>query len=328
MNIMFRAKAALVTTVVVACASSLGAQMPVPTAGPRTLVGIVSDTAGVPIDSAEIFISSLKRRVMSTADGRFRFDDIKPGTYDVSARRLGYLPQVRKVKVADEGGAISFQLVPYVRGLAPVVTSSMRGGLSGVVGDTSYRSIAGAEISAMATDRRTVSDSTGSFFLDLKPGKHIVRVNAPGFTTRLVSVTIPADSGRRVVVWLSPIAASGSRRDDWLMDSLNSRLLRRNPVWSKIYTREDIVRSGMAEATELATVGANKRVDGNCPAIIDGGTMTAPVGAFSAAEIEMMETYTPKPARYAPTSIMSRGHLPAQPSSGDCPITVYIWLRK
>src|SRR5690348_4145297 len=191
MNFMFRRKPPLVATFVVVCASTLDAQRPAqPAAGPRTLVGVVSDTAGVPIDSAEIFISALKRHVMSAADGRFRFDDIKPGTYDVSARRLGYLPQVRKVKVADEGGAISFQLVPYVRGLAPVVTSSTRGGLSGVVGDTSYRSIAGTEISALATDRRTVSDSTGSFFLDLKPGKHILRVNAPGFSTRLVSVTV------------------------------------------------------------------------------------------------------------------------------------------
>src|SRR5689334_18890432 len=97
MNFMFRRKA-LVATIVVVCASTLDAQTPAPpTAGPRTLVGVVSDTAGVPIDSAEIFISALKRRVMSAADGRFRFDDIKPGTYDVSARRLGYLPQVRNV---------------------------------------------------------------------------------------------------------------------------------------------------------------------------------------------------------------------------------------
>jgi hypothetical protein len=49
-------------------------------AGPRTLVGVDSDTLGTPVDSAEIFIASLKRRVMSAPDGSFRVDDIKPGT--------------------------------------------------------------------------------------------------------------------------------------------------------------------------------------------------------------------------------------------------------
>lgn len=324
-TVSLRHAPALCLAVVAAFGASLGAQA---TVTPRTLVGVVSDTAGAPIDSAEVIITSLKRRVVSTVDGRFRFDDIKPGAYEVSARRLGYLPQVRKVKVGDDGGTISFQLIPYVRGLAPVVTSSSRGGLSGVIGDTTYKLVAGAQVSALATDRRAVSDSTGSFFLDLKPGKHIVRIKAPGFASRLVSVTIPNDSGRRIVVWLSPTARSGSIRDDWLMDSLNSRLLRRNPVWSTIYTREDIERSGMTEAAQLATIAARKRVDDNCPAIIDGGTMTAPVGAFTAAEIETIETYTPRPASYAPTSMMSRGHLAAPPSSSDCPITVYLWLRK
>ncbi|MGE5730692.1 MAG: carboxypeptidase regulatory-like domain-containing protein [Gemmatimonas sp.] len=324
------ARALLVTAILTA--SSAGAQraaMAPPPAGPRTLVGIVSDTSGNSIDSVEVFITSLKRRTMSAADGAFRFDDLKPGTYDVSARRLGYLPQLRKVKVNDDGGTTTFSLVPYLRGLPPVVSSSPRGGLSGAIGDTAYNSISGAQISVMASDRRTVSDSTGSVFLDLKPGKHMVRVKAPGFASRLVSVTIPNDSGRRMMVWLSPSTRGESAREEWAMENLNARLVRRNPVWSTIYSREDINKMGMTDAAQLATVGARQRVDDNCPAIIDGGPRTAPIWAFAASDIETIETYTAKPASYAPTSIMSRGHLPAaRPQSSDCPVTVYLWLRK
>ena len=122
MSLAAKYRCAWLATVAVLGAASLDAQLPVAPrpAGPRTLVGVVSDTLGTPVDSAEIFIASLKRRVLSTADGSFRVDDIKPGTYDVSARRLGYLPQLRKVRVGEDGGTATFNLIPYVRGLAPV----------------------------------------------------------------------------------------------------------------------------------------------------------------------------------------------------------------
>jgi hypothetical protein len=331
-NISKFASLCVLLAVAMLAASTAEAQratMAPPPAGPKTLVGIVGDTAGTPLDSVEVFITSLKRRAMSTADGAFRFDDVKPGTYAVSTRRLGYLPQLRQVKVGDEGGTTTFGLVPYMRGLPPVVSSSPRGGLSGVIGDTAYNIVTGAQISVLASDHRTVSDSTGAFYLDLKPGKHMVRVKAPGFASRLVSVTIPNDSGRRMMVWLSPSMRGESAREEWAMVNLAERLTRRNPVWSTIYSREDINKMGMTDAAQLATVGARKRVDDNCPAIIDGGPRTAPIWAFAASDIETMETYTPKPASYAPTSIMARGHAPAPaPQSGDCPITVYLWLRK
>jgi len=322
---------AAMLTVALLAASSAGAQratMAPPPAGPKTLVGIVSDTAGNPVDSVEVFITALKRRTMSAPNGAFRFDDIKSGTYAVSTRRLGYLPQLRRVTVGDDGGTAAFSLIPYMRGLPPVVSSSPRGGLSGVIGDTAYNIVSGAQVTVIASDRRTVSDSTGSFFLDLKPGKYMVSVKRAGFASRLVSVTIPNDSGRRMVVWMSPSSRGESAREEWAIENLNARLLRRNPVWSTIYSREDINRMGMTDAAQLATIGARTRVDDNCPAIIDGGPRTAPIWAFAAADIETMETYTQKRASYAPTSILGRGIQPRAPTeSSDCP-TVYLWLRK
>jgi hypothetical protein len=321
-----------------ALAQQPGAPSSFQPAGPRTIVGIVTDTVGNAIDSVDVLLVSAKRRTMTSADGHFRFDDVKPGTYELSTRRLGFFPQVRAVKVGDAGGAVSFKLVRTSYGLPPVVTTSTRLGLSGVVGDTAYNIVADADVSVLASDRHTRSDSTGAFSLDVKPGSHVVRVTRPGFAPRMVSVTIPPDSGRRIVIWLTPMDRGSAARDAWVMDALADRLMRRNPVWSKIYTREEITKTGISDATQLATVGAGKRIDGRCDAILDGGPLTAPMWTFSASEIEMMEVYTTPPPRptiasqvakvFAPPRPDTRGTAPVAMSTADCGAAIYVWLRK
>lgn len=323
-------------------AASTPAQQPTrpspPPSGPRMIVGVVTDTLGNVVDSADVVVGQLKRHTLTKSDGTFRFDDIKPGTYELSARKLGFFPQVRRVKVGDTGGAVTFELVRTAYALPPVVTTSTRTGLSGVVGDTAYNVVADAEITVLATDRHTRSDSTGAFYLPVKPGRHVVRVSRPGYAPRMVSVTIPMDSGRRIVVWLTPSDRRGAGRELLMMDSLNDRLIKLNPVWSKIYTREDIVKTGITEIAQLATVGAGKRVDERCSAIIDGGPRRAPIWTFSPADLEMMEIYTAPPPRetiakqtariFGRGGPDTRGTAPATMSDADCGAAIYVWLRK
>src|SRR5688500_7987876 len=215
----------------------------IPLPGPRTIVGFVADTADRPVDSAEVFIESLQRSTVTRADGSFRFEDVKPGKYQIGARKLGFYPQGKPVQVGDKGGGTAFWLRPRDVTLPAIVSSAVRGGLSGVIGDTAFNIIEGATIWVLASDRRTVSDSTGAFHLDLKPGRHIVRVERAGYGSKLVSVSIPDDSGRRVTVWMAPASRGAMARETQNVLEFSSRLTRRNPVWSKIYTREDIARS-------------------------------------------------------------------------------------
>jgi Carboxypeptidase regulatory-like domain len=239
--------------------TSASAQQPAPPrpAGPRTIVGIVADTTGIPLDSVELLISSVRRRAMSGPDGTFRFDDLKPGKYQIAARRLGFYPQVHDVTVGDRGGVVSFSLLRGIPALPPVVSSVARGGLSGVIGDTAYNIVEGAKIAVVASDHRTVSDSMGRFFLDLKPGKYMVNVSRRGYATRLVSVTIPNDSGRRMTVWLTPADQAQTARDAAVLDSLTLRLELRNPAFSTIFTREDINRLHIEDGVQLARLGGN-----------------------------------------------------------------------
>ncbi|HTJ24112.1 MAG TPA: carboxypeptidase-like regulatory domain-containing protein [Gemmatimonadaceae bacterium] len=318
------------------------AQQPVTTTQPgrrpRAIVGTVADTAGRAIDSAEVILASPNRRTVTGADGRFEFDDVKPGNYELVARKLGFYPQTRRVKVDTGGGAIKFELVQRPYSLAPVVSTATRLGLSGVVGDTAYNIVSGAAIAVLAGNERAVSDSTGAFFLGLKPGRHVLRVSRDGFAPRMLTVTIPPDSGRRVVVWLTPANRAGGYRESFAMDSLAHRLLVRNPVWSKLLTREDILRSGVTDVPQLATVGAGKRIDQRCPAIVDGGPMRLPLWAFEPADIEMMEVYTTPPPRRTNADAVAqvfkrrppdtRGWQPDTMSTSDCGAQLYVWLRK
>jgi carboxypeptidase family protein len=211
------------------------------------------------------------------------------------------------------------------------VASATRGGLSGVVGDTAFNIIEGATIWALASDRRAMSDSAGQFFLDLKPGRHMVRVERPGYGSKLVSVNIPRDSGRRVTVWLSP-ATTFERRESQALLEMSMRLTRRNPVWSKIYTREDFLKTNMQTTDRFASAGAGKRIPEYCEAIVDG-YVREPLWIIDLADVETMEVYTSRPprggARNPNAGGPSQSGLRGVPQPRECEGTrVYVWLRK
>src|SRR5438874_1601257 len=73
--------------------------------GPGTIVGTVSDSGRVPLDSVEVFITSAKRQTLS-AGGDFRLDKLQSGQYVVTAHRLGYLQQIRRVTLGDSGAVV------------------------------------------------------------------------------------------------------------------------------------------------------------------------------------------------------------------------------
>lgn len=302
--------------------------------GAGILNGVVGDTAGTPIDSVEVYIASLQLRALSGANGSFRFDKVKPGRYDVSARRFGYLPQVRRVTVGEAGGSTRFALVPAPRTLPPVVTAAVRGGLSGVIGDTAYNIVSGAQISIMASDHRAISDSTGSFFIPLNAGKYMVRITRPGYESRLVGVTIPSDSGRRMLVWMMPTTKAEAAVEAFRLDALKDRLEWRKST-STILTREDINKLGMHDLRELVQVGAREHVDDSCDAIVDGGPRTKPIWEILAADVETVEVYPPgtlsgpgQPVRRPQSPLNNGGRISRVPVNTPCSTKVYVWLRK
>ena len=303
-------------------------QVQIQTAGAQSIVGVVTDSGGFPLD-AEVYIVSLRRSGATGPDGRFRFTDIRPGQYQVGTRRVGYYPQLRRVTVTDTGAVVNFALIPIRYRLAPIVKSASRGGLTGVVGDTSYKTLGGVEVTSLATSRgRTTTDSMGRFYLDLKPGRHMVRVTKPGFGSRLMSVTIPKDSGRELVVQLTP-ASRRNAREEFNMKALRERLISRSPVYSTFWTREDMGKMDFKHFGSFVNAAAMQPVDESCFALIDGGPQQLPIWLLSPGEIEAMEVYVKSRTRggigaasavKAPSRVVPRG-------PEGC-ASVIAWLRK
>src|ERR1043166_2554267 len=119
-----RRSSSLVAAALILAAVALPAQEPArlpavvvkatpPLPGHDVLVGVVVDTFAVPIEGVEISIPGIRRRAVSDTAGRFRFDKIDGGTYEVRARKIGYAPQVRKFTVEKEGGTGAFMLLQF-----------------------------------------------------------------------------------------------------------------------------------------------------------------------------------------------------------------------
>src|SRR5262249_1027034 len=139
-----------------------------------------------------------------TGNGEFRFDDIAPGSYEVRARKLGYAPQVRTIVVDSVGGAGAFAMMAIAIPLLPVISSATRGGLSGVVGDTGFRPLPGAEVRIIGHSDIALTDSAGAFYMPVRPGKYTVAISEPGYDFKVVGVIVPSDSGRRITAYLTP----------------------------------------------------------------------------------------------------------------------------
>jgi hypothetical protein len=300
-----------------------------PVAIPRSIVGVVLDSANHPIENANVGMRKPRREARSGANGRFQLSDLDPGTYEVAVRRLGYETTVAKYVVADSGGVARFCLVPEARGLAPMITSVARTGLAGIVGDSTYKAVADAEVRAVGENRVARTDSTGSFYLPLKPGTYAIWVVKPGFDRQTLSVTIPRDSGRQVAVWL------GSPRPDKNrlaanLDSMRDRLLRANSMYASLASSEQIARFNTDLASAAQALSKGGRVHDVCEAVIDGGPMTLPLYMIDKNDVAMMEIYLPRVKRGGASSIMGGGtRAPTSVGavSSDCTAKVYVWMK-
>lgn len=311
-----------------------------PPAGPRTIVGIVVDAASLPIADVEVRIGSLDRTVRTGQNGIFRFDSVRAGKHELRARRLGYEAQRRTVTVGEQGGAVAFALKAIPQRLAPVITSVSRGGLGGIVTDGKSAPLKGATVRVFGGAARSVTDSAGEFFMDVKPGSFMVRVTSPGHTSRLVSVTIPQGSGRQIVIALEPGKPS-SAREEIEMENLRRRL-----VW-KVSPAAFFGREKLDQLTNKRLVTLVRSVNPNplsdaCFAVVNGGTDVVPLWYLDADELEAVEVYPQGTLNYLDLGArrqksiilgrsVSSSALPLDVfmhggAVRNCP-AVYVWLR-
>ena len=313
--------------------------------GPKLFVGTVKDTLANPLEGVEITIPALQKRLFTKDDGTFRFDDVKAGKYSMRARKFGYAPQVREFEVESNGGTGEFELMPIARALPAVVASAARGGLSGVVADTGYAAVAGAEVTILGKGLRTVTDSGGGFFIPAPAGSFMVSIHKPGYADKLASVRIPADSGRHLTAMLGP-AVPVPVREAWNIADLASRQAWRNRQTMPFYTREEIQKLGIVWIYDLVRMAGSDQYSTDCAVVVNGGPTWVSLATLTVDDVESIEVYNT--ARVRGPSSRQTGIRPiarSRPMRGEgmvpmsntevadfenltrnCP-TVYAWLR-
>lgn len=283
--------------------------------GPGTLSGVVVDSLGRPVPEATVYIVDPRRTALSRANGTFRFDSLAEGTYSIGARAIGFISTgIGRVTMGPAGIAMIIEMTRVPTELPTMTTSARRGGLSGVIGDTSYQAMSGVTVRALGSGSGAVkTDSMGEFFIPIKPGRYMIRLERPGYRRQLVSVTVPADSGRRIAAWLAPMQGKENPIVGKNMFELEQRLMRMTPVKSRLYTHEDFTKLGIKDAHQAAERFTGRRLQDDECAKIDGGPAEAPLWTIPAEDIELMETYyTPPP----------RGQVAFKPC------VHIVWLRK
>jgi hypothetical protein len=173
-----------------------------------------------------------------------------------------------------------------------------------------------------------VTDSTGEFFLPVKPGSYMVRLEREGYGRQIIGVTVPEKEGRRIAAWLAPRSEKANPVEAMHLFDLEQRLMRRGPVGSKLYTRESLSKLNIPDALEAAQRFLARPIregDADGCALINGGPQTAPLWSISAADIELLEVNEGPRRRSAKTSLMNNPAIVAMGSTGCRHI---VWLRK
>ncbi len=300
-------------------------------AGPNTLIGVVMDTLGVPIADADVFINALRRRTRSRADGSFRFDSLKVGTYDVSTRRIGYVAPTYSVPVRADGGSVYIRMIRISTSLPSMVTRATRGGLSGIIGDTAYTAVPNVRISVLGTTAEARTDSAGAFFLPLKPGRYMVRLERDGYARQMLGVTIPEAEGRRVAAWLVPQAGAGNAQESANLFELNQRLMRMSPVTSKFFSREDMESQGVPDLQALARRWSMGQIMPDCMVTVNGGPRFLPLWQLTASDLEFVEVYLPTGSmggRAAQYSFATSTNMRPTPTVECGNLALIAWLRQ
>ena len=64
--------------------------------------GTVSDEKGMTLPGATVFIANTTYSNASDNEGKFSFDKIKPGTYEVVVKMVGFEPDIQNVTIIDK----------------------------------------------------------------------------------------------------------------------------------------------------------------------------------------------------------------------------------
>jgi hypothetical protein len=192
-------------------------------AAPRTVSGVVQDPAGRPLPDAVVVLDPNDQRRATEADaqGRFRFDKVKPGGHQLRTVWIGYLPDDRTIDVPDSGLVVTVVLATLTTQLDTIRVIARRGGLIGTtVVSKSLRALGGTDVEVVGTKYRARTRADGRFaFPTLRPGGYVVKASRGGFKSVFVSVAVKRGDASEVSLALdSLLGKSDALRENLFRD--------------------------------------------------------------------------------------------------------------
>lgn len=267
---------------------------------PGLLVGRVLDSDGAGVSDVVLRATQGPRTILaySEGDGDFRLGGLGGGMWTVSIRRLGFRPLAVEVELPGDGLRRNFTIERTTATLDPALVSANWSGVRGLVGDARrVTALAGASVRLLGSDATVGTDSSGTFALPLPGGRDVLlRVERAGFTTRLVSASVPAEGYVELDIALD--TAARASRDYWIWRDLDTRLKFATPRAVQV-SREEIAATdagslgaALARSRSVARVGI--RITQRACVFVNGIAKPGyPVDAIDADDVEFVEAYPP-----------------------------------
>ena len=90
-----------------------------------TITGQVSEAGGAPLVAARVVLTGSSQIQTTNREGRFTFQNVAPGRYQVRVLRVGYAPSTQEATVAEgETVTLTFSMVPAAVQLDELVTTA------------------------------------------------------------------------------------------------------------------------------------------------------------------------------------------------------------
>ena len=265
-----------------------------------TVTGAVRDSltrSALPSTLVSLAGNGYGQTMASDADGSFRFTKTTPGTYTLSARRLGYAPVRATITVVENGAP----LIILMSRVTPLDTVRVQPG-TGIYGEVgtlrTLRPLAGADIQVVGVGTRLKTDSAGRFFLALRnAGAYVVRARMPGYASQTMSVSLRRDSTVGLMMLLDSASGGSSNAYEMAWTGFADRARLRGSM-SALVSRSDLLRNGdisLIDAIQRSPGVADKQLRFGpvvCLFIEGRPAAATPIGSLDPESIEAVEVYT------------------------------------
>jgi hypothetical protein len=326
-SLLFRPAGIIAAALIVA--TNLGAQVV-----PRTVTGVVYDSAGRPLPGAAVALdpNGDMRGMRADAQGRFRFDNVAPGTHELRTVHIGYRPDDRTIDVPASGLEVRVYLNRLTYRLDTLVVRARRTGVLGTaIAKPGFRPMQRAIVEVLGTRWRVVTGPDGRFeFAEIPEGAWVVSVRRDGYKAQMIPVAVPAEGAVEVAAILDSLLTETDRRSERVYRDMASRINWRQRNTSAIVGAQELAGSltladGLRYAPSVIAKGLILFDAFVCSVYLNGKRETIHrLKNFASKDIGMIEVYS---ASGCAEPVPGRPELLVIRPSGKPGYIVWIWTK-